>query len=165
MDIYKYNKLTNGDILLEKLSLDINNFSTTVLENGDILLTKIISVNISDIANLKDYNFTNSTILSCSINNANNIKLNIKLKYRPILNYIYELINDGVKIIKQTKLNIKTIPKHDEGFSYLENLGISIQGVDTNKRLYEIVNQVFKNEISLKMQIKLYDKSICNLTF
>ena len=161
MDIYKYNKLTNGDILLEKLSLDINNFSTTILENGDMLLTKIISVNISDIANLKDYNFTNSIILSCSINNTDNVKL----KYSPILNYIYELINDGVKIIKQTKLKIKTIPKHDEGFYYLENLGISIQGVDSNKRLYEIVNQCIKNEISLKMQIKLYDKSICNMTF
>ena len=161
MDIYKYNKLTNGDILLEKLILDINNFSTTVLDNGDILLTKIIIVNISNIADLKDYNFTNSTILSCSINNTNIIKL----KYSPILNYIYELINDGAKIIKQTKLNIKTIKKQDEGFYYLENLGISIQGVDSNKCLLEIVNQCIENEISLKMQIKLDDKSICNLIF
>ena len=144
MDIYKYNKLTNGDILLEKL-----------------LLTKINGVNISDIADLKNYNFTKSTILSCSINNTNIIKL----KNKPILKYIYELINDGAKIIKQTKLNIKTIKKQDEGFYYLENLGISIQGADSNKCLLEIVNQCIENEISLKMQIKLDDKSICNLIF
>ena len=40
----------------------------------------------------------------------------IKLKYKSILNYIYVLINDGVKIIK----------KIDNRFYYINSIGISI---------------------------------------
>jgi hypothetical protein len=59
----------------------------------------------------------------------------IKLKYKSVLENIYKIINDGTKIIKNSKLNIKTIKKLDEEFYYLEDLGISIQGVDSNKCL------------------------------
>jgi hypothetical protein len=36
------------------------------------------------------------------------------------------IINDGSKIIKNTKINIKTIKKLDEGFYYIDELGISV---------------------------------------
>ena len=78
---------------------------------------------------------------------------------------IYKIINDGTKIIKNSKLNIKTIKKLDEGFYYLEDLGISIQGVDSNKCLLEIINQCVENKISLIMKIKLNDETNININF
>lgn len=80
--------------------------------NGDILLQKIQEVNIDKFNLIKNYDFKKSNIISCSINNTEYTKL----KYKSILNYIYELIDDGVRIIKHTILNIKTIEKEDEGF-------------------------------------------------
>ncbi len=52
-------------------------------------------------------------------------------------------------------MNIKTIEKTDNGFYYLEDLGISIQGVDTNKCIYEIFQQCKMNNITLELSIKL----------
>lgn len=88
---------------------------------------------------------------------------NVKLKYKFILEYIYKLINDGTKIIKNTKLNIKTIKKIDEGFSYIKDLGISIQGVDSNKCLHEIINQCIENHINIILQINLLDNTMINI--
>ena len=65
------------------------------------------------------------------------------------------IINDGSKIIKKSKLNIKTLKKKDEGYYYLYDLGISIQGVGSNKCLAEIINQVEENKIKLSMKIKM----------
>ena len=59
----------------------------------------------------------------CKINNN-------KLKYKLILSYINELINDWTIIIKNTLFNIKTIKKTDNGFYYINNLGISIHCFD-----------------------------------
>jgi hypothetical protein len=47
----------------------------------------------------------------------------------------------------------------------LEDLGISIQGVDSNKCLLEIINQCIENEISLIMKIKLNDETNININF
>ncbi len=71
---------------------------------------------------------------------------------------MYSIIDNGVKIIKNTKLNIKTIKKEDEGFYYLENIGISVQGAENNKCLNEIINQCIINEIDIKMTIELSNK-------
>ncbi len=73
------------------------------------------------------------------------------------------IINDGSKIIKNTKINIKTIKKLDEGFTYIDDLGISIQGVESNKCLYEILHQSIENEINIKLQIKTFDNLIINI--
>ena len=59
----------------------------------------------------------------------------------------------------------KTIKKEDEGFYYLDNIGISIQGVDSNKCLLEIINQCIENEIELSMKIKLIDDITINILF
>jgi hypothetical protein len=108
---------------------------------------------------LKNYDFKKSYILSCSINE----NANIKLKYKSVLEYVYKIINDGATIIKNTKLNIKTIKKLDEGFTYMEDLGISIQGTESNKCLYEIVHQSIENEIPIKLQIKTKDDILINI--
>ncbi len=80
------------------------------------------------------------------------------------MDYIYKIINDGAKIIKNTNLNIKTLEKNDSGFYYVEELGISIQGVDSNKCLYEIYNQCIENKIKIKLQIKTFDNNIINIS-
>lgn len=159
MEIYKYTKLENGDILLEKVIIDTNNYIIENKESGDKLLKKIQNINIINISDLKNYNFSKSIILECLLDN----KEHNKLKYRPIMEQIYKLINDGTKIIKKSTLNIKTIRKEDEGFYYLDNIGISIQGTDSNKCLYEILNQCIENEINIKLQIKTFDNLIINI--
>lgn len=161
MNTYSINQLDNSDILLTKIIIDSNNYIIINKENGDILLKKIIETTIKNIEDIKKYDFKNSIILDCSINNN---KLN-RLKYKSIIEHIYYLINDGVKIIINTKLNIKTIKKTDEGFYYLANIGISVQGVDSNKALLEIINQCTKNKISLSIKIKLIDNNIINILF
>jgi hypothetical protein len=95
-----------------------------------------------------------SIISECIIDNK---QIN-KLKYNSVLEQIYKIINDGTKIIKNTKLNIKTINKNDEGFYYLENIGISVQRVESNKCLLEIINQCIENKIIL---IDGSEKIIC----
>ena len=158
MIAYKFTELDNGDILLEKITLDNPNYSIIHKENGDILLKKPTYIQITDIIKIKDYNFKKSTITECLIDN----KKFDKSKYKSILGQIYRLINDGTKIIRNTKLNIKTIKKEDEGFYYLDDIGISIQGVDSNKCLLEIVNQCLENRIKLSMKIKSNDGTIIN---
>jgi hypothetical protein len=76
------------------------------------------------------------------------------------LNDIYYKINNGSKIIKNTSINISTIKRDDQGFYYLDKLGISVQGVDANKCLYEIINQCNKNNIKLNMNIVLKNKDV-----
>ena len=159
MIAYKFTELDNGDILLEKITLDNPNYSIIHKENGDILLKKATHVNITDIIKIKDYDFKKSTITECLIDN----KEFDKLKYKSILGQIYRLINDGTKIIRNTKLNIKTIKKEDEGFYHLDDIGISIQGVDSNKCLLEIVNQCLENRIELSMKIKSNDGTIIDI--
>ena len=66
---------------------------------------------------------------------------------------------------RNTKINIKTIKKEDEGFYYIPKLGISVQGVESNKCLLEIINQCIENEITISIQIKLKNNLICILEF
>ena len=161
MDTYKFTKLDNGDILLQKIIIDNTNYVLTKIDNGDILLKKINHVIITEIKSIKEYNFSKSIIYECFINNK---EFN-KLKYKSVLEQIYKLIGDGTKIIKNTKLNIKTIKKEDEGFYYLDNIGISVQGVDSNKGLLEIINQCVTNQIELSMKIKMIDEITINIKF
>lgn len=161
MEVYKFKNLENGDILLEKVLLDNINYTITNKNNGDKLLKKITSVNINNVNDIKKYDFIKSNILSCLLNNDEITKL----KYKSVLVNIYKIINDGTTIIKKSKINIKTIKKLDEGYYYLEDLGISIQGCDSNKCLLEIINQCIENKISLIMKIKLNDETNININF
>jgi hypothetical protein len=156
METYKFINLDNGDILLERIIIDNKKYTIINKNNGDILLQLNRIINIQDIQN---YNFCKSVILDCKINDNNFTKL----KYTSILGEIYNIINDGTTIIKNTKLNIKTIIKEDEGFRYLDNIGISVQYVESNKCLLEISNQCIKNKIKLSIKIKLVDENIINI--
>lgn len=156
MSTYKFIEQDNGNILLKQINLtQLTNYTKTNLDNGDILLTPIKNVAVTTLQDIPKYDFKHSTITKCIINNTPNKKL----KYKSIMNTIYEIINDGTTIIKHTKLNIKTINKTDEGFYYLDNLGISVQGVDANKSVYEIVNQCHNNNVVLELVVKLGDNT------
>lgn len=100
MQRYTLVKNNSNEILFEKTN---NKFGFTMVVTDDkIEFKKYRDINrISDIVN---YNFTMSTVNKCLINNT---KID-KLKYKHILSNIYELINDGSKIIKTSKLNIST---------------------------------------------------------
>jgi len=91
MEVYKFNNLENGDILLEKIILDNMNYTIINQDNGDKILKKIASINITDINDIIKYDFTDSKILYCLLND-NEV---IKLKYKSILNNIYKIINCG----------------------------------------------------------------------
>jgi hypothetical protein len=161
MEIYKFTELDNGDILLHKIIINTINYTIINKENGDKLLKKTAHINITDIKDIKEYDFKKSIILECLLDNK---EFN-KLKYKSILEQIYKLINDGTRIIKNTKLNIKTLKKEDEGFYYLDNIGISVQGADSNKCLLEIINQCIENEIELSIKIKLINEITIKILF
>jgi hypothetical protein len=116
---------------------------------------------IKDLVELKKYDFKFSTITKCLINDK---EIN-KNKYTPILMHIYNIIDDGTTIIKNTSLNIKTIKKDDMGFCYIENLGISVQNVEANKAIHEICNQCDKNNVTVNMTITLASGQIVNVIF
>jgi hypothetical protein len=158
METYKFINLDNGYILLERIIIDNKKFTIINKNNGDILLQK--NTFITDIKDIQKYNFTKSVITECLIDNNNFTKL----KYCSILGEIYNIINDGTKIIINTKLNIKTIIKNDEGFRYLDNIGISVQRVDSNKCLLEIINQCIENKINIYLKIKLVDDILVNIS-
>lgn len=161
MNIYKAIEQENGNILLERIILDNVNYEILNENNGNILMKKIISFNITHLHELKNFDFKKSKIVSCKINDYN---IN-KLKYKSILNYIYKLIDNGSKIIKNTTLNIKTIEENNDGFYYLDDIGISIQGAESNKCLLEIINQCIVNDIDINLKIKLNNLSTVNLDF
>ncbi len=164
MQVYKFTNLDknddNGDILLEKVILNLTNYTVINEDNGNIILKKAC-VNINNIDDIKQYDFAKSDILHCLLNNDNTLKL----KYKSILENTYKIIDDGTKIIKNSKLNIKTFQKNDDGFNFLKDIGISYQGVDSNKCLFEIINQCVKNNISLNLKIKLNNQTIINMNF
>ena len=140
------------DILSSKrVYLNDQEYKIIKKDNGDILLKKSNQIPINSLDNLLSHDFAKSIILSCTVNSVNVEKL----KYRSILEVIYLIINDGAKIIKQSKLKIITLKKKDEGYYYLYDLGISVQGVGSNKCLVEIMNQCEENKIKLCMHVKM----------
>ena len=138
------NKIDNNESLLQQ---QIKLFNNKPLEDNN---------NIFPIKDLINYDFGKSIILECLVND----KQITKFKYKSTLVHIYNLINDKMKIIKNTKLNIIALKKVDNGFYYLDNLGISIQGAESNKCLLEIITQCIENKIKLYMKIKLIDNNI-----
>jgi hypothetical protein len=59
METYKFVELDNGDILLQKISIDETSYTIINNDNGDKLLKKITNINITHIKDIKDYDFKN----------------------------------------------------------------------------------------------------------
>ena len=159
MNFYNKVQINDNEILLQKIIINFDDYDIINLENGDIKLIKKKLITINSIDELKQYNFKKSVINKCLINN----KEIFKYKYKSILNHIYILINDGTKIIKNTILNIKTISKNDNGFDYIPELGISVQRVDSDKCIKEILIQSILNNINISIDITLSNNIKLNL--
>ena len=165
MDVYQLVDHDNEQILLKRINADTDCsadcYTIVRQDNGDILLKKTVITKITCIDNLKIHNFASSEVLSCSIDDC---ELG-RLTYRNMLNYVYKSIGDGAKIIKNSILNIKTIEKSDAGFYYIADIGISIQGANSNKCLFETIQQCVKNDIKVDIKIKLDDDTLIELVF
>lgn len=159
MEMYERVQYENGDILLKKFVVDISKYNIVVQSDGDKLLVKKKNIVINSINLLKNYNFAHGKITSCSINGVEQNQL----KFKKILGEVYNLINNGVAIIKKSTLNIKTIKKTDEGFSFIKNLGISVQGCDSNKCINEIFIQAKANNIKVYMEVELENKTMLTI--
>lgn len=156
MNIYLRNKeiFEDGTMIYKKENISIEDYDI-IEENNNIIKLKPKNkiYKIVNIDKLCEFNFNNSVIVECYLND----KRPTKNKYASILNDIYELIDDGTKIIKNTLLNIKTTNVNSKGFSYNSKLGISIQNADANKTFKEIVNQCLLNKYPLNIVLKLKD--------
>lgn len=158
--VYQFEEQDCGDIILKKVWIDKTKYKIIEeTETGNITLKKKSTIYISDIDGLSGHVFNRSVILECTLDD---VKVD-KLKYRSIIDKIYSTINCGVKIIKSTKLNIKTIRKTDEGFHYFPDIGISVQNADSNRCVLEIVTQCIENKIKLSMKIKLENDDIVKI--
>jgi len=131
--------------------LTLNEHFTWEIVNNKIIIKKKIKT-LYTIDEIKLINFRNSRVEKVSINN---IIINNN-NYNSIIKYLFEdIIKDGAQIIRNSILNIKTVYRDDSGFHYLESIGISYQGIDSNKAIIEICNQCKVNNIILNLTIKL----------
>lgn len=132
-----------------------SNFIIVKGENDERILKEKTHITINDsYEDIKDYDFIDSKIKECQINGYSNTTY----KYRNVLLQIYNEIGCGARIIKKTKLNIKTIKFEEQGYNYINNLGISFQNVNSSKCLLEIINQCIENNIKLNLSVKLKDQ-------
>ena len=136
--------------------LTINEGFTWELVDNKVIIKKNIKT-VNTIDEIRLINFTNSRVEKVSINN---IIINNN-NYNSIIKYLFEdIIKDGTQIIRNSILNIKTVYRNDSGFHYLESIGISYQGIDSNKAIIEICNQCKVNNIILNMTIKLNNNEV-----
>ena len=142
---------------------NIENYNIS-FHNGNMILTRK-EIKKEDIL-IND--FKKSQILSCYINN---IKLDLN-RYRTILEYIYDYIDNKDIIRDNSIMNIENGNINDRGFKFLEKYNFSFQGVarshrpagaDSNKTLKEIINICSTCNIDIKLQIKLETDKIINI--
>ena len=146
-------EINNDNIIIS----NIENYNITFYNGNLILSKKLKEISLEQI---KALDFKKSTIINCSINNENK---SFK-KYKQIINYLFEEINDIDIILDNTILNIEKGKYEDRGYKFNSKLNISIQGVDSNKSIQEIFNISKISQISINIKIKLENKQIVNIT-
>ncbi len=145
---------------ISQILKDINNneLVANFIDDNIIFLKNIIVINNeSELKNI----FTNSKIIKCFING---IKFN-KLKYNSIIYRLYHLINNTNKIKFYSLLKIIDGEKNINGYKYIKNLNISVQGNDSNKCIKEIFKQSTNNNINIIISIQFHNKKIVNYIF
>lgn len=114
-------------------------------------------VEISNKDQLKSHNLTGAKVLSCVIEGTP-IE---KTTWSNSIKTLYKQIADGVIIIKDSILEIKTVKKVDEGFTFIKNLGISVRVKELRKNLVkEIFTQAKANNLSVHMEIELANGTV-----
>lgn len=146
----------DGDILLVETKLSMDEFTYTHQHNGNILLNPISIIDPSDISN---WNFKGSKIQHTIFLDPVMEKLT-NPGFKKVYDTIYSIIDDGALIIKHSKLKIKTAKVTSRGYTWYPELGISVQGVDSNHSMREIVVQCQKNNIRIEMSILINGKTV-----
>ena len=143
-------QITYKNYIFSKDEFEVQIENNNIIVKPKIKIVKILTTNdFIDNYNAKDFRY--SKILSCFINNENKLIY----KYLTILKNLYGLIGSGKKIIKNTLLNYETIEIKENGFIFLNNLGISIQPKEAGDILVEIINQSLVNKIKIEIVIEL----------
>ena len=150
METYIVQSETPDEIILKPFVCNFK-YEKIKRDDGTLVYKRIKEITIKSSKDLINKDFTFSKLIKCYINEE---ILDIS-SYRKLLINIYNLINDGVKIIKHTTENIK-IGKHtDKGFNYLDELGISFHGNNSYYTLKEIFHQCEMNNIKIECEILL----------
>ena len=142
-NVYTEQKQTNGDILLVKSKLYLADYTWKRQPNGDILLKKVTMVTPDDIDKC---DFKGTKIQQAVFKDGTTL---INPSFKKLYEAVHKQIGDGVQIIKHSILNIKTIEDTEKGFSWYPDLGISVQRVDANKAMKEVVTQCQKNDLEI----------------
>ena len=138
---------------------DIDKYTITIINNS-LILTPVIKIEDFKIEDILNKDFTKSKIQNCIINN---IILDQK-KYFKILLHVYNLIDKKI-ILNNTKLNIKTDTIKTKGFVWYPSLELSIQRVDSNKCIAEIIHMCKLQNINIKICILLENNEIINISY
>jgi hypothetical protein len=133
------------------------NYSLQVTDNVITINTDYIIVTNPN--SLGNYNFEGSTITSVNVNDTVLAITN----YSDLVTYIYILINDGPKIISNTRLVVKTIEIVDPNYIYLNTIGIGYETNTSNNYIFEISNQSIINQIKLNLYITLSNGTVINI--
>jgi hypothetical protein len=133
------------------------NYSLQVTDNVITINTDYIIVTNPN--SLGNYNFEGSTITSVNVNET----VLAITSYSDLVTYIYTLINDGPKIISNTRLVVKTIEIVDPNYIYLNTIGIGYETDTTNNYIFEISNQSIINQIKINMNITLSNGTVINI--
>ena len=107
---------------------------------------------------LEKINLKKSKIIKCILNNS----VESIAKYKPLLLLIYSKITNIDLIIKNTLLNISTEEIYERGFDYYPDLKLSIQGAESKRTLFEIINMIKINKFHIDLQIQLKNNDIIN---
>lgn len=83
--------------------------------------------------------------------------------HKNLLEFTYNKINDGVKIIRNSVIPIKTVKTDDPEFVYIDTLGIGYAANFESIQLREIFNQCKHNFLTLNITIELNDGSIIKI--
>lgn len=150
-------------------SIVIENISKYTLEfTNDNLVLKPKNIEITKEELLKN-DFKGSKIISAKIK-KNNILISDKLKYRSILTDIWKTM-DVESILDTTTFNVKTDKDNENGYTWIEELGISFQSRDAKSTFKEILNQIEVNGLKIEIDILLSNgetlkyKNIKHLSF
>lgn len=165
-------KLVKADKLFE-----LEHFNIVPAGPDEFYLEKKLQFKKINSTDIGKYNFTHSKIKEVQINNGlSNLKTLPK-----ILAYIYKIIANSNKIIKNSKLAITKMPTLKEsnsvisvisqenkeikikGREYIKNLDISYPKPDSNLCVYEIFSQSELNGIKVEIKFELTNKEMIKI--
>ena len=130
---------------------------TQEIINGTLILTP--KQNYISEEELNRTSLSNSVILKCIVKNGDEI-ISVRKKYRSILNDIWKNMPTQ-KILQTTTFNMKLSNEEGKnGYSWCEDIKMSVQGKDACKTMKEIISMINLNNYSIIISIQLENRRI-----